>query len=74
MKRRIEKKRCAIQARRVYHNGRRADVVYTYGTRLYPVRCIVEIRIREETVWSYGDGESIAAWDARCRKYKEGKA
>lgn len=97
MKRRIEKKRAAIQARRVYHNARRADVVYACGaarvkhdawpcaayvcvfsarprcTGAFPVRCIVEIRLREETGWSYNDGDSIAAWDARCRKYKEAR-
>ena len=95
IKKRIEKKRVAIQARRVYHNLRRADVVYTYGIRIIrrprngwprecdtvvfterplirdaiPVRVIDAIRVRENTRWSY-EGETIAAWNARSRKYK----
>lgn len=99
MKRRIEKKRCAIQARRVYHNGRRADVVYLYESWRFrrtewprevyecvftsrprkrgaiQARCIDVIRVREHTTWSYNEkARPTAAWDARCRKYREGKA
>lgn len=94
IKRRIEKKRAAIQHRRAYGNSRHADVVYTcgiyrvrkdsrphecYGVAVFtarpvirdaiPSRCIDAIYHRENIRFGYG--ESVAAWDARCRKYKE---
>lgn len=96
IKRRIEKKRAAIQHRRAYGNSRSADIVYTYG--IYRLRkdsrphecfgvavftarpvvrdairtlCIDAIHTREKIRLGYG--ESVAAWDARCRKYKESR-
>jgi hypothetical protein len=93
MKRRIEKKVAAIQARRYYgiRRMRRADLVYTYEISsrngctvvftarplvrgAIPARCSDAIRVRENTKWCCdGLWKSSAAWDSRCRKYKEAR-